>query len=180
MVGVNRENGPQMSLLKLDVARWYAVYTKPRAEKRVADRLSREGIHTYCPTYTTIRQWSDRRKKVVLPVFVSYVFVHVKRNQYHQVLKDPGVLNYVFYLGKVAIVSDSDIISLKQFLGDLKPDEYPVSRTIQPGDRVKVETGPLAGFEGIVNNGTRRKVFVFIDPLGIIVEIDKVKVRSIV
>ena len=56
---------------------WYVIYTKPRSEKKVAERLSEDGVEVYCPMIKTIRQWSDRKKKVLLPMFPGYVFVHV-------------------------------------------------------------------------------------------------------
>jgi len=177
---MNKQNllSPNL-LLKVECPTWYAVYTKPRSEKKVAERLQQGGIIAYCPTYTTIKQWSDRRKKVVLPVFVSYVFVIVKRSEYNLVLQDPGILNYVYHLGKAAVISERDMVRLKLFLGDLKPGELPVVRPIQAGDRVRVEVGPLAGYEGSMQDQTRRKVLILLEPLGIIVELEQAQISLV-
>lgn len=166
-------------LIKLDKPRWYAVYTKPRSEKKVAERLIVNEIETYCPTYVTIRQWTDRRKKVILPVFVSYVFVHVNREDYSTVLKDPGVLNYVYHVGKPAIVPNVDMERLQRFLGDLQPDEQPIVSNLRVGDRVRIQEGPLTGKEGSLKDRTRRKAFLVLESLGLIVEIEIDKLQGL-
>lgn len=161
------------TLLKLDVPHWYAVYTRPRAERRVAERLASQSIITYCPTFTSIRNWSDRRKKVVLPVFVSYVFVQVRKKDYQFVLRDPGVIQYVHHLGRPAQIQDREMECLKRFMGNLDEGTQPIVRLIRLGDLVTIQQGPLAGKEGIVKDKTRRKAFVVLDQLGMVVEIEE-------
>ncbi len=161
------------SLLKPDRPCWYAVYTRPRAERKVAERLEKEGIRAYCPTYTTIRKWSDRRKKVVLPVLACYVFVQVRLVDYKSVLQDPGVVQYVYFQGKPAMIQNREMKGLMRFLGDLKERDKPVVRPIQQGDRVAIQQGPLAGLEGVVKDRTRRKAFLLLEPLGVVVEIEE-------
>jgi transcription antitermination factor NusG len=62
---------------------WSAIYTRSRNEKKVAERLNASGIKVYCPTQTTLKQWSDRKKKVTEPIFKSYVFVQYKDELFH-------------------------------------------------------------------------------------------------
>ncbi len=169
---VRRQEESALSLHKLDLPRWHAVYTRPRAERKVAERLQQGGIASYCPTYTSLRQWSDRRKKVVLPVFVSYVFVQLRKKDSSTVLKDPGVLHFVYHLGKPAIIPERDMMRLRRFLGDLDEGEQLSVRPIQPGDRVSIQYGPLAGLEGQVKDRTRHKAFVVLEPLGVVVEVE--------
>ena len=82
---------------------WYAVYTKPRWEKKVAAMLLEKGIENYCPINKVIRQWSDRKKMVMEPVFKGYVFVKLEDNKKWQVKDVNGILNFVYWLGKWAI-----------------------------------------------------------------------------
>ena len=84
--------------------KWYAVYTKPRWEKKIDSVLARKGIESWCPLQKVQRQWSDRKKTIEEPLFKSYVFVHVDEQERVKVLMTDGVLNYVFYLGKPAAI----------------------------------------------------------------------------
>jgi transcriptional antiterminator RfaH len=166
------------NVIKMDQPRWYAVYTKPRSEKKVASRLAEDGINVYCPTYISIRKWSDRRKKVELTVFTSYLFVCVDKADYATVLKDPGVLNYVFHVGKPAVISNTDIERLQRFLGDIPSDERPIVRTLEIGEKARIQQGPLAGLEGLIKDQSRHKAFLVLDKLNLIVEIEKHKLEG--
>ena len=166
------------SVIKMDQPCWYAVYTKPRSEKKVASRLAKDGINVYCPTYISIRKWSDRRKKVELPVFTSYLFVCVDRTDYAAVLNDPGVLNYVFHIGKPAVISNTEIERLQRFLGDIQSDERAIVRTLQVGEKARIQQGPLAGMEGLIKDHSRHKAFLVLDKLNLIVEIEKNKLEG--
>jgi transcriptional antiterminator RfaH len=83
---------------------WLVLYTKPKNEVKVAERLAAAGITVYCPLVTSLRQWSDRKKKVTLPLFSSYVFVQLAEVQRAAVFEVPGVVRYLFWLGKPAVV----------------------------------------------------------------------------
>ena len=83
---------------------WYVVYTKPRWEKKVVEQLNQKGIECYCPLITQVRQWSDRKKKVDVPLFNSYVFVHLEESDRNSVFLSSGVVRYLFWLGKLAVV----------------------------------------------------------------------------
>ena len=93
---------------------WYAIYTKPRNEKKVADKLEAIGIESYCPTITSIKQWSDRKKKVTSPVLPSYVFVKITEPRRNEVFDVSGVVRYVFWLGKPAVIREEEIKLLKE------------------------------------------------------------------
>ena len=77
--------------------KWYAVYTRPRFEKQVVKALLDQGIEGYLPLIKTMRQWSDRKKMVEVPLFSSYVFVHINRSAYDQVLQTQGVVKYISF-----------------------------------------------------------------------------------
>src|ERR1700690_1183255 len=97
---------------------WYAVYTRPRWEKKVAERLVEEGIEHYCPLNKVVRQWSDRKKTVLEPIFKGYVFIRTPDEQKWGVRKIPGHLNFVYWLGKPAQIKEQEIITIKKFLNE--------------------------------------------------------------
>ena len=95
---------------------WYVLYTKSRNEKVVAQKLAALGIEVYCPLVRTRKQWSDRLKWVEEPLLRSICFVHLTEQDRERVFQVSGVVRYLFWLGKPAIVSDHEIDQLKLFL----------------------------------------------------------------
>src|SRR4030095_4458128 len=96
--------------------KWYALYTKPRWEKKVDGVLIRKDIESWCPLQKVQRQWSDRKKIIEDPIFKSYVFVHINEDERLKVLQTEGVLNFVHYLNKPAIIRNEEIELIKSFL----------------------------------------------------------------
>ncbi|MDO6760226.1 UpxY family transcription antiterminator [Tamlana sp. 2_MG-2023] len=141
---------------------WKVLYVKPRNEKKVATGLSKLGITAYCPTVTEIRQWSDRKKKVEIPLLTSYVLVKVKENEHDLVFQIPGVVRYLFWLGKPAIVKDSDIEVMKNWLS--KENTQAQVENIQPGDRIKIKSGLFEGKKALVHEiNTNRIQLILLD-----------------
>jgi transcription antitermination factor NusG len=126
---------------------WYAIYTKPRWEKKVAGTLSRAGIENYCPTTKVVRQWSDRKKTVVEPLFRSYVFVQVTEKEKWEVKNVFGVLNYVYYQGKPAVIKQAEIDAISAFLKEHEYVNVQPSR-LSAGDVVTINTAPFQDIEG--------------------------------
>ena len=100
--------------------KWYAVYTKPRWEKKVASLLDEKNITHYCPLNKTLRQWSDRKKTVLEPLFKGYVFVQVAETKKWELLTINGIVNYVHWLGKPAIIKDEEIETIRKFLNEFE------------------------------------------------------------
>jgi len=150
---------------------WYALYTKPRNEKKVAQLLQSLGVETYCPVVTTTKQWSDRKKKVTTPVLPSYVFVQVEEKNREVVFQVPGVVRYVYWLGKAAIIRDAEITTLKEYLSE----EYTTifQTAILPGDRIKLTTGPFIGQDALVKKISNTKTQVILESLGILLTLEK-------
>src|SRR6476646_1947607 len=98
--------------------KWLAVYTKPRWEKKIDRLLIETGIESYCPLNKVHRKWSDRMKMVEEPLFKSYVFVHVNPEEEKKVREVNGVLNFVYWLGKPAVIRQKEIERIKRFLND--------------------------------------------------------------
>ena len=144
-------------------SKWYAVYTHPRAEKKVYQRLLEQGIEAYLPLQKTMRQWSDRKKMVEVPLFTSYVFVHITRKFYDDVLRTHGVVKYVTFEGKAATIPSEQIDNLKIIVNSDEEVEM-VWERLKKGERVRVTAGSLKGLTGeLISEGKRKKVLVRID-----------------
>ena len=129
--------------------KWYALYTKPRWEKKVNKALEQKGIEAYCPLNRVKRKWSDRMKIVEEPLFKSYVFVRVEENERTEVRYVDGVLNFVYWNGKPAIVRDDEIIEIKKFLNDYENVEVK-NIDMRPADEVVINAGVMVGATGRV------------------------------
>ena len=81
---------------------WHVIYTKSRAEKKVEERLNNFGIEAYCPVKQEVKQWSDRKKKILVPILPSMVLVNIDEKERNNVFDIPGVVRYMFWLGKHA------------------------------------------------------------------------------
>ncbi len=124
---------------------WYAIYTKSRMEKKVALRLQEAGIVCYCPVTKRKKQWSDRKKIVEEVLFRSYVFVNIDLpKQSEAVRKTFGVVNFVYWLSKPAVIQDVEILAIQQFLSDHVEVDF-VGSSVQVGDFITIDTGPLKG-----------------------------------
>ncbi len=145
---------------------WYALYIKPRWEKKVAHLLDNQGYDVYCPLAKYTRQWSDRIKIVLEPVFRGYIFIHVTKEKLWESLKAPGVVAPVRYLGKPAVVRDEEIDTIKKFLNEFSDIEVEQG-TIEENARVKIRRGVLMDYEGIVLEVYGNTAMVRIDSLGI-------------
>jgi transcriptional antiterminator RfaH len=144
---------------------WHAIYTKPRSEKKVAERLSEQEIEVYCPLIKTVRQWSDRKKKVQLPMFPGYVFVRVSELERTEVLQDYGVLNFVFWLGKPAIVRDNEIEAIRE-IAEHGNEVNIQSKSFEVGQLVTIPDGPFKGMSGKIDKLDKRKIIVLVEQLG--------------
>ena len=143
---------------------WYAVYTKPRWEKKVAALLLEAGIENYCPINKVTRQWSDRRKVVLEPVFKGYVFVRVEENKKWAVKKIPGILNFVYWLGKPARIRDEEIDLIRKFLNEFN-DVQVEAKGFVVNSEVRIKQGVLMNYKGIVIEVLGSRAVVKIDTL---------------
>ena len=150
---------------------WYVLYTKPRQEKKVADSLDAIGIEAYCPLVTVVKQWSDRKKKLQVPLINSYVFVNIEEHQREAVFKVSGIVRYLFWLGKPAVVRDIEIEALKQSLEGIVAS-FEVS-AIQKDTIYKIPEGPFQGFEGIVKNINATTIQLLLVDLGFFITLTR-------
>ncbi|MFL5746053.1 MAG: UpxY family transcription antiterminator [Niastella sp.] len=160
--------------------KWYAVYTRPRWEKKVADLLVKKHIESYCPLNKIVRQWADRKKLVLEPLFTSYVFVHTTPQEHLAIKQTDGILNFVYWLGQPAVIRDEEIEAVKQFL-----DEYHDIQLekihVNTHDRVRISSGPLMAREGDVIEVRSKTVKVHLPTLGyaLTAEVEKTNVEVI-
>jgi transcription antitermination factor NusG len=146
---------------------WYAVYTKPRWEKKVSDNLTAMGIENYCPLTQVSKQWSDRKKIVFQPLFTSYVFVHATDQERLLLNRCDGVVNLLYWLGKPAIIRDAEIEIIKEFLGKYHTVELK-AYNINLYDRVRIIHGPFSEMEGIIMGVHSNTVKVELPSLGVL------------
>ncbi len=127
---------------------WYAIYTRPRHEKKVFEQLVEKRIESYLPLITRVRQWKDRKKKVEMPLFNSYLFVRIDYKSRFAVLQTKGVVKIVNFNGVPAVVPDWQIESLRKMLEH--PEKIRLENYIRPGEIVEVVEGPFKGMRGTV------------------------------
>lgn len=159
------------------IKKWYAVYTRPRWEKKVQKVLEEKGIECYCPLNKVHRKWSDRIKIVEEPLFKSYVFVKVTEDEKTPVRMTQGVVNFIYWLGKPAVIKEKEIDVIKRFLNDHHDVEVR-SVDIKAGEKVMVQSGAFMGKKGTVKKVMHKKVEVTIESIGFVLTayIDKSKI----
>jgi len=159
--------------------KWLAVYTKPRWEKKVNKLLQEKGVESYCPLNKIRRKWSDRIKTVEEPLFKSYVFVKVNELDRTSVRMTSGVINFVYWDGKPAVIKEKEINAIRRFLDEYENVEVQ-SMDLKVNQRVLVTGGPLMDQEGKIIALHSKIAKVAIDSLGyiLIAHIDRTKLTS--
>jgi transcriptional antiterminator RfaH len=144
---------------------WYVLYTKLRNEKKTAQLLSLKGMEVYCPLKESIRQWSDRKKKVQEPVFPSYIFVYLTdyKKECNDALETPGAVRFLWWLGKPGIVRDAEVKAIKDFLTEYK--DVTLSYLPEPGQYVSIEEGPLKEKTGKILQIRGKKAILHLESL---------------
>lgn len=124
---------------------WYALRSNSRAEKKVVERLIDNGFEAYLPLVTTLKMWSDRKKKVQTPLIPSFVFIKTNKEQLFDALNVHGVSSVLRFLGKPAIIREHEINNMKILLNEMDRVELLVNDRIKKGEEVEVVQGPFAG-----------------------------------
>ncbi len=152
---------------------WFAIHTRSRAEKKVFERLNNLEFETFLPLLTTIKQWSDRKKKIVEPLIKSFVFVKTSNNKFPEILQVPGVLNILKYLGKPAIVRDVEIENLKILIGNSESVTIINPINLLEGELVEVVRGPFKGlFATYLNKAGKYRIIIEIKALQSFIEVN--------
>lgn len=153
---------------------WYALYTCPRHEKRVAQQIEQRHISCFLPLYRSVRRWKDRRKELQLALFPGYVFVRIAPRDRLRVLQLSGAVRFVSFNGHPAPLPDGEIEALMNALeSGVRAEPHPY---LTVGRRVRVKYGPLARSQGIlVRRKDRFRVVISLDLLmrSVGVEVDE-------
>lgn len=158
--------------------RWYAIYTKPRHEKRATEHLMSRSVETFLPVYETVRRWRNGRHCVKFPLFPSYAFVRIALKNRLEVLKAPGVVRLVSFDGKPKPLAEEEVTALRRGLSagvNARPHPYLTS-----GRRVRVVAGPLQGMRGIlVRRKSQFRVVVSLDMImrSMVADVDVADIR---
>lgn len=171
---------PSIKKVLLGTRKWLAVYTRPRWEKKVNQLLAEKGVERYCPLNKVRRRWSDRMKTIEEPLFKSYVFVKVNDDDRTVIRMTPGVINFVYWQGKPAIIKEKEINAIKRFLDEYENVEVH-QLEVKINQRVKITTGPLMDHEGQVLEVQHKTAKIAIDSLGyvLVASVDKTKLTSV-
>lgn len=151
--------------------KWFVIYTSPNQELKVAKQLSEMGITNFCPTITLVKQYSDRKKKVIKPILSSYVLVKLEENQRNLVFSCSGIVRYLFYLGKPAVIPDYEIKLMQDHLNGIYRD-IKVS-TLNVGQYHRIKEGPFIGVLGKVVERNNSKVKLELPSLGMCITLKK-------
>jgi transcriptional antiterminator RfaH len=129
---------------------WYLIYTKPRAEKKVAAELALKGYECYLPLQRTLKQWSDRKKWVEEPLFKSYLFINTElEKNFYAILNTPGVVKFVNFEKQPAVVDVRELELVKRLMGEVDIHFSSIELdSLQLGDEVEIIAGPLIGQRG--------------------------------
>ncbi len=156
---------------------WHVLYTRSRFEKKVYQELINLGIEAYLPLYKTIRQWKDRKKLVSEPLFRSYCFVHIDNGQFYVPLKIKGVVKYVWFDGKPAVIPEDEINLIKLACNsNYKLDTIDSLRStpLLIGQKVRIIRGIFSGYEGeiVQLNGNNKVMFKISNiPVSLVIQI---------
>ena len=151
--------------------KWFVVYTRPQQELNVAEQLTAIGITNYCPTITLIKQYSDRKKKVNKPLLTSYIMVQLEENQREKVFACCGIVRYLFFLGKPAVVPAFEIDLMQDHLNGVYNDIKVT--TLSVGDSHTITEGLFSGVSGRVVQSDNTKVKLELASLGMSITLKK-------
>lgn len=153
---------------------WYVVYTRPRAEKKAARTFEKLGIESYCPVRREVRQWSDRKKKVDIPVLPSMVLVRLPNRERSRVFDSPFALRYLFWNKEPAVVREEEIEALRESLEQGVVLEHEVSQ-LQPGKRINLSQFGLEAEEGTIRYLSGNYIWIVMESLGFVLKLKLAK-----
>lgn len=151
--------------------KWYVIYTKARFEKAVAEKLALNGVEVYCPLLKTRKKWSDRWKWVEEPLFRSYCFVRLEDDERDKIFSVNGVVRFLYYCGKPALVRDEELDLLKSWLDQFSHESIE-SSVFNASDKVVLKSGPLMDQKAEVLNSKGNYIILRLETLGVQIKVD--------
>ena len=143
---------------------WYVLHTKPRSEKKVEKQLLSFGINAYCPTRSEFKLWTDRKKKIYKPVLPSMVLVYIDDKDINRVFESPLVVRYMFWMGKRAVVRQSEVDILKKYLDGSDNSTISKSSSINVGDDFRLSS--FNNEKGIIRRISNNNIWIYLKSIG--------------
>jgi transcriptional antiterminator NusG len=156
---------------------WFVFYTKSRQERKVNEFLYKAGYEVFLPMHKVVRQWSDRKKKIEVPLFNSYIFVREEEHNISSILKFPGIAWNIRLNGKPAVLREEDAEMIRRLVQTgFTLETSRVESDFKSGDRAEIMEGPLAGLVGIISRQPNNENFtIVIEGIG---QVIRVKIPS--
>jgi len=152
---------------------WFVIKTNPRAETKVNQRLLDNGFITFFPTYTVIKIWSDRKKKVKQALISSTIFVQTTLSNLKDVYTIQGVHSILKFMGKPAIVKENEIDVLKLLSDNWNKEGITPLTNYRKGELIEVLSGPFEGrIANVLLDKSKFRLIIEIESLGSGFEID--------
>lgn len=149
---------------------WYVLITKSKHELKVAERLQEKGFEVYCPTRVEVRQWSDRKKKVTVPLLPSMLLINIAEKDRAKVFMVPGALRYLFWLGEPARVPEKEVAVLKE-ITDQKQQVVSTEK-ISIGHEIDLKEFGLKAEKGTVKYISGTQCWVVLHNLGYVIKLN--------
>lgn len=155
------------------VKKWHVIYTKSKWEKKVDGSLIKKGFESWCPVQKRERQWSDRKKIIEEPLFRSYVFVKVSKSDYSVLLSTMGVVNFLYFEKKPAIIRDNEIEEIRKYLGLSNATIQVLDMANIPAStKVSINQGLFMGQKGEVIKSSKKTVYVQLESINMMMIVE--------
>ncbi|MFD0931973.1 UpxY family transcription antiterminator [Psychroflexus salinarum] len=148
---------------------WFVLYTKPRAEKKLAEQLREDGIESYCPTQIKVKQWSDRKKKIEIPILPSMILVNIKDDERDKVFNRRHAVRYLYWLGQPAKVTSEEVESLRSMLEDSQFESQGLEK-LKPGEKLDMTALGFEHIQGTVKFVTAQECWIVLENLGYVLK----------
>jgi transcription antitermination factor NusG len=161
--------------VKPEVKQWHVIYTKSKWEKKVEDLLMQQGFDSWCPVEKKERYWTDRKKIIDVPLFRSYVFVKTSKEDYAKVLSTMGVVNFLYFERKPAIIRDVEIEEIRKYLGLATKNtsiEIIDLTNLPPQTKVAINQGLFMKRKGEVIKASKHNIFVRLESINMVMIVE--------
>lgn len=165
----------EVKKVKPEVKQWHVIYTKSKWEKKVDELLMQKGFESWCPVEKKERFWTDRKKIIDVPLFRSYVFVRISKEDYTQVLSTIGVVNFLYFEKKPAIIRDNEVEEIRKYLGLATPStniEIVDLTNLPPQTKVAINQGLFMKRRGEVIKASKHNVFVRLESINLVMIVE--------
>lgn len=151
---------------------WYVIYTRSRAEKKTRDLLQEIGYEVFLPLIKTVRQWSDRKKKVEVPLFSGYLFIKADQKDFWEIRKIEGVVNFIHFGKNIAKVREQDILNIRILLTESENISV-INTPFTQGEEIEITDGKFKGYKGLVDfRKGKNKLVVSLLEIGMSVKLE--------